>query len=142
MARELYDNGFFSQSSEERKLPETILSEIKEADSISNNGPETNSGAIPLSFLLGYYDGDGNYRGGRSARIYSSSKEILEEIKIAYKIKNNVNPLRPKLEADEIIEDSKYYITPGPKLLEQMLKTYKDSMQRKRIPDKLLNRVH
>ncbi len=142
MAEELYNNGFFSQSSKERKLPEIILSRIKEAESIGKNLSESKSGAIALSFLLGFYDGDGNYRGGRSARIYSSSKELLEEIKDVYKIKNKVNPLRPNFGEDVIKKDSMYYITPGPDLFEQMLKTYKDSMQRKRIPDKLLNKAH
>jgi hypothetical protein len=142
MTKELYDNGFFSLSSEERKLPGTILSRINEAESISDNWTENESGRIALSYLLGFYDGDGNYRGGRSGRIYSSSRELLEEIKNVYKIKNDVHPLRPSLKADEIKEDSKYYISPGPKLLEQMFNTYKDSMQRKRIPDKLLNKAH
>ena len=49
-----------------------------------------------LAFLLGFFDGDGTWNGGRSAEIYSSNKVILTDIKKKFKIKY---PIRTTKEA-------------------------------------------
>ncbi|MHA1192748.1 MAG: hypothetical protein ACTSP9_10690 [Promethearchaeota archaeon] len=47
-------------------------------------------GLLALKFLIGFYDGDGNYRGGMSTRILNSKKIFLEEIVDLFDIPNEV----------------------------------------------------
>ena len=64
MVNDLLKNGF-SSSANDRGLPDFVW--------MSNDN-------LALAFLLGFYDGDGSWFGGRSAEIYSSNKELLIQI--------------------------------------------------------------
>lgn len=58
---------------------------------------------IALAFLLGFFDGDGTWCGGRSAEIYSSNKVILMDIKRKFKIKYPVRTTKDAV-IDELSE--------------------------------------
>jgi hypothetical protein len=112
----------------------------REAKNTDYNFTETHSGKIALAFLLGFYDGDGTYMGGKQAKIYSTNKKLLEEIKSLYNIKNNIN-LQSEIYQDKSedlsIEDrtshkSVYYLTLGPEIFDGMMGSYDKSMKRKR----------
>lgn len=92
---------------------------------------------LALAFLLGFFDGDGTWYGGRSAEIYSSNKVILTDIKKKFKIKY---PIRTTKEAviDKLtgkkIHRAAHRLTLGASLYEKMMKNYAYSMKRKRNP--------
>ena len=78
---------------------------------------DTNQGRLALNFLMGFYDGDGNHRGGMAARILNSKKEFLEEIVKLYKIPNRVFITRKKKidkKTQKIVWKSLYQISLGP----------------------------
>lgn len=52
-----------------------IIEAQKEASNTGKHWIDTHSGRIALAFLLGFYDGDGTYMGGRQAKIYSTNKK-------------------------------------------------------------------
>ena len=95
---EFYDEdlGFQSSKAEQKYVPDYVVESVKEAKKISKQTNLdwwlTTPGKVALAFLLGYYDGDGSYGGGRSATIVASSKQFLEHIKELFGIKNKVNP--------------------------------------------------
>ncbi len=84
---------------------------------------------------MGFYDGDGNYRGGMSARILNSKKTFLEEIVDLFDIPNKVN-INSKYSIDKktykIIWKTGYQLHLGTDLFNQMLLSYENSLQRKR----------
>ncbi len=82
----------------------------------------TFSGRLVLAWLLGFYDGDGHYHGGRSAMIGSSSKSFLKEIKEAFMIKNPVRSY-----------NNSKSISLGPRLFDALMWSYSNSMRRKRL---------
>ena len=92
---------------------------------------------LALVFLLGFFDGDGTWYGGRSAEIYSSNKIILIDIKKKFKIKY---PIRTTKEAviDKLsgkkIHRAAHRLTLGADLYEKMMKNYAYSIERKRAP--------
>jgi len=98
---------------------------------------KTEEGRLALNFLMGFYDGDGNHHGGMSARILNSKKKFLEEVVELYQIPNKIN-INRKRKIDKktrnVVWKTSYQLFLGPKLFEQMLLSYKDSLQRKR-PD-------
>ena len=94
-------------------------------------------GRLALNFLLGFYDGDGNYRGGLSARILNSKKKFLDDIVDLFDIPNEVNINAEKFldkETNKVIWKTRYQLHLGTDLFNQMLLAYKNSLQRKR-PD-------
>ena len=93
----------------------------------STNWYYTRFGMNALSFLLGFYDGDGHYRGGLSAAIYSTNKLFLDEVKVLFEIQNRV-----RLHSVFKKYPNEYSLTLGPNLFIAMLESYKDSMRRKR----------
>ncbi len=99
--------------------------ELNERESInlikSKQWYYTKSGKLALAWLLGFFDGDGHYGGGRSASIASSSKTFLESVKRVFLSKNSVR----------IYEKSKA-LTLGPDLFDAMMWSYNKSMPRKR----------
>ena len=92
---------------------------------------------VALAFLLGYYDGDGHYIGGRQATIVASSKPFLEHIKELFGIKNKVN-LIVKPGTDQWVFDRQFtskglwQIYLGPEVFDMMMNSYEHSMRRKR----------
>ena len=121
MVEDLLKNGF-SSSANNRGLPDFVwISKEK----------------LALAFLLGFYDGDGSWFGGRSAEIYSSNKELLIQIKQAFKIEYPVRKTKDQVVDDltgQIIHRAAHRISLGAELFEDMIGSYNGSMERKRPP--------
>jgi hypothetical protein len=121
------------------KVPHIIKQVIDEAKSNNPSGQLITSyeGRLALNFLMGFYDGDGNYRGGMSARILNSKKKFLEEIADLFDIPNNVN-VNAKNYIDkntfQIIWKTRYQLHLGTDIFKQILLSYETSLDRKR-PD-------
>ncbi len=92
---------------------------------------------MALVFLLGFFDGDGTWYGGRSAEIYSSNKMILMDIKkkfkIKYPIRTTKEPVIDKLSGKKI-HRAAHRLTLGADLYEKMMRNYANRMKRKRAP--------
>ncbi len=118
-------------------VPQTIKDLINRSKAKKPDGQliETREGCLALRFLLGFYDGDGNYRGGMSARILNSKKIFLEEVADLFSISNEVN-VNAKKEFDEktgkINCKTRYQLHLGPEIFRQILLSYENSLQRKR----------
>lgn len=119
------------------KVPCIVKRLISKAKLKNPNGKLSNSkeGLLALKFLIGFYDGDGNYRGGMSARILNSKKLFLEEIANLFEVPNEVKVNAKKYidkETNKIIWKTRYQLHLGTDLFNQMLLSYEDSLQRKR----------
>ncbi|MBN1214466.1 MAG: LAGLIDADG family homing endonuclease [Candidatus Lokiarchaeota archaeon] len=73
------------KSNKDKFIPrpiKNILNRFKQ-ESIGLKIPWTKNihGKIALAWLLGFYDGDGTHKEGKTGIIYSSSRELLKEIK-------------------------------------------------------------
>ncbi len=139
------DNLQFSEFKENQiGLPDCIVYAVskakQEALKSGIDWMSTDYGLIALAFLLGYYDGDGNLdkRGNQmSVRIYSSNKKFLNQIKEVFEIENDV---LTNTEPGEIryifgkpaVSRGYYLLTLGVRVFTGMLKSFSDSMQRKR----------
>jgi intein/homing endonuclease len=141
MAADIDNLGFQSSKAEQKIVPDYVIEAIKEA---KEKTKQTNidwrlnlPGQIALAFLLGFYDGDGTYIGGKSAVIYSSSKQFLEHIKELFGIRNKVlEAIAPGKEVivfdNDFISKGSYSLALGSKLFEMMINSYQHSMKRKR----------
>ncbi len=86
----------------------------------------TASGRLALSWLLGFYDGDGHYSGGRRASLCSNSFTLMKGIEKAFMTRNPAHEY-----------ENMSFITLGPELFDAMIWSFGDSMPRKRpIPDR------
>lgn len=138
----LIDLGFDKFKSGEIGIPDFVKALIAEArQESSSTGLDwslTKSGKIALAWLLGFYDGDGTYISGRNAKIYSSNKRLLDEIKSLLGIENLVRVSYDVSEDDFIelrqIRGTKniYGLTLGPSTFDSMIQSYDKSMARKR----------
>jgi hypothetical protein len=123
------------------KVPRIIKQLIKIVRSKDDQLISSEEEQLVLNFLIGFYDGDGSYSGGMTARIINSKKDFLEEIKALYMIQNKVNT-----NAEEVVDNvtgkivwkRRYQLYIGPELFKQMLLSFEDSLQRKR-PDMYKN---
>jgi len=126
MAEDLIKNGYFN-SKNFRSLPPFVLNSIKKAKvKATNDGflwVNNHDAKIALSWLLGFYDGDGSYGEGNKAVLYSSNRELLNQIKNNFDIQNKIGTLKGQ---------SMYRINIGVNLFEAMMSSYKESMSRKR----------
>ncbi len=141
MAEKIDKLGFQSSKAEQKFVPNYLVQALKEAKKTSK---QTNidwwltlPGKVALAFLLGFYDGDGSYEGGRSAKIYANSKQFLEHIKELFEIKNKISTIRTPGEEfwafdRKYISRGFYSLALGPKLYDMMINSYEDSMKRKR----------
>jgi len=138
-SKELYNDlvrlGFFNMrgNMNARRLPDKIV--------FSNNN------CIAFAFLLGFFDGDGTYyRNTNNARIYSSSKQVLEQIKELfnikhdvkkYKISNTFAEITDEIKDNNIIREVKYsyYLVLDRERYEQMINSYSGGLNRKRPLD-------
>lgn len=141
MARDIDDLGFQGVKVKQKKLPTYVLRAVRKAKDSNENTSiewwETLSGKVALAFLLGFYDGDGSYAGGKSASIVANSKQYLEEIKEIFDIKNKLLTVRESgdkmwIFGRKIVSTGLYSLALGPKLFNMMLSSYYDSMKRKR----------
>jgi len=138
----LIDLGFDKFKSGEIGIPDFVKTLIKESKHESSNTgldwSSTNSGKRALAWLLGFYDGDGTYVSGRHAKIYSSNKRLLDEIKSLFDIENLVR-VSYDVSEDAFIElrhirskKNIYGLTLGPSTFDSMIQSYDRSMARKR----------
>lgn len=144
MAKDIDDLGFESSKSEQKSVPDYIVHALKKAKEMSElTNIEwwlTTPGQVALAFLLGFYDGDGSYKGGRKAVIYASSKPFLKQIKELFEIENRILTCKEPGE-EALVFDHKYIssgfysLALGPKLLDMMMNSYEYSMERKRPQD-------
>jgi Zn-finger protein len=81
--------------------------------------PEFNNYELNLSWLLGYYDGDGYEK---CARLYSSSLKLLEQIKERHNIDFDIKTCRNNM----------YSLYLGENFREKLCANYKFSLERKR----------
>lgn len=74
-------------------IPHIVKDLINRVRKENPNGKliKTDVGRLTLNFLMGFYDGDGNYQGDMAARILNTKKGFLDEIVDLYRIPNNVN---------------------------------------------------
>jgi hypothetical protein len=142
MVKDIDDLGFQSSKAEQKYVPNYVMESLKEAKKIVKQTKVgwwlTTPGKLALAFLLGYYDGDGEYLGGRTAKIYSSSKSFLEHISELFGIKNKVYPeTKPGEEAwafdRQYISKGLWAVYLGPEVFEMMMNSYEKSMKRKRL---------
>ncbi len=144
MAKQIDKLGFQGSKADQKYIPNYIVEALKEAKKIAKQTNIdwwlTTPGKVALAFLLGFYDGDGTYRGSRSTRIFAISKPFLEHIKELFEIKNKI--LTAKAPGEEAWAFDRKYISKGfyslalgPKLFDMMMSSYKDSMRRKRPPN-------
>ena len=135
MVEDLRKLGFFEARGEmnKRRLPCSILSRIKKDNKI---------GEVALSFLHGFFDGDGHYHGGLCGSIFSSSKPFLEHLKKIYRIDNEIRmSLHKSVPNDSqviYVKDLKgegirtsYHLTLGVELYRKMIESYKNGLKRK-----------
>jgi len=143
MAKDMDDLGFQGSKADQKFVPDYVVQALKEAKKLAKQANLDwwliTPGQVALAFLLGFYDGDGTYEGGRSARIYASSKPFLEHIKGLFGIKNKVlTTVAPREDAwvfdQKYISKGVFSLSLGPKLFDMMMNSYKDSMKRKRPP--------
>jgi len=115
----------------------SLISQAKqEALQIGVHWSETYSGKIAFGWLLGFYDGDGTYIGVRQARISSTNKKLLDDIKIYFEVQNLVYISKS---LDESLDEGYwkstkplYSLNLGPDVFVSMINSYKGSMVRKR----------
>lgn len=127
------------------RVPKVVKKEIfkakLKAKQLNIHWFNTESGKNALTWLLGYFDGDGQYvkSGWFVAKIFSSSRNILEEIKKSFESPNKVRlgrriTLTEEQKSRGTIGEC-WYLTLGPELYKAMLEAYPDSLLRKRHPD-------
>ncbi len=133
-----------------RRVPKVVKEEILkakiDATRLSIHWFNTESGKSALTWLLGYFDGDGQYvkKGWFVAKLFSASRNILEEIKDSFESPNKVRLGRRVALSEE--QKSRgtigecWYLSLGPELYKAMLEAYSNSLQRKRHPAYQKNR--
>ena len=110
------------------------LKDLKEDSEASLNLGENN---LSYSFLLGFYDGEG---GEGTTRVYSSNFAFLSQIKKIYDLKAEIRKHRRSTEfPDGVTKESSIVSTKpmfdlslGAELVNKMMNSYPDSLQRKR----------
>ena len=122
MAKQLESLGFLEFKSGHIGLLDIVKFQLSNAKNYKYWG-NTSEGKKALSFLLGFYDGDGHLKKSRTASIISNNKKLLCEIKILFGSPNNPRPNK---------NDQTYHLALGPNLLMAMMLSYRNSMQRKR----------
>ena len=147
MYNTLAELGLFGSKSERKSVPSIIQEAIrlakKEVENTGAHWSETSYGKVAHAWLLGFFDGDGQYDGHKprtskySAQIYSVSEELLKEIKDLFEIENDVRV--KQIPDDEIFVFDKlviskgfYHLTLGPDVFKRLLQSYTNSLDRKR----------
>ena len=124
----------FKNSGKVPRIIKQLINKIK-AKHPKNQLISSIESRMTLNFLIGFYDGDGNYRGGMSARILNSKKKFLEEIIDLFDIPNEVKINAEKFidkTTNKVVWKTKYQLHLGTDLFKQMLLSYENSLQRKR----------
>lgn len=90
-----------------------------------------------LTWLLGYYDEDGTYRGGKGAAIYSSNKNFLGPVKKYFDIKNKILTVAKPTEDVDVLGSytvktkGLYSLQIGEYLFDSFMDSYRFSVKRK-----------
>ena len=126
MAEDLIRNGYFN-SRNFRQLPSFVNKSLNRAKDEANiDGSlwiNKENATIALSWLLGFYDGDGSYSGGYKAVLYSSNRDLLYQIKLNFDITNKIGILK---------RQSMFRMNLGSILFKAIIQSYNDSLKRKR----------
>lgn len=91
--------------------------------------------SLSYSLLLGFYDGEG---GEGTTRIYSTNYALLSQIKKSYALKAEIRERNIEEVPDDIIKETisrskpMYDLALGAELLNKMMRSYPDSLERKR----------
>lgn len=147
MHETLKELGLFGSKSERKSVPSIIKEAIrlakKEVENTHVHWSETSYGKVAHAWLLGFYDGDGQYMGKTSprakytAQILSTSEDLLKEIKDLFEIKNRVYPKTKSGDEtyvfdESIISKGFYRLTLGSDVFKRLLESYYNSLDRKR----------
>ena len=141
MSTALKKEGLYDAESEKKSVPNFVRQAIemakKEATRKGIHWSKTSYGEIAHSWLLGFYDGDGSYRGGFSAVIGSTALVLIEEIKELFEITNDVriatHPGELQMCFDTVMFSKGFYTLHfGPDVFHRMLDSYIESLSRKR----------
>ncbi|KKN22645.1 hypothetical protein LCGC14_0913070, partial [marine sediment metagenome] len=137
MVEELEEGGITGSHDVEGDVPDFVLKAVTSAkqSGIKGSLSDSSEGKIAAAFLLGFFDGDGHYGGGMSAEIYCSKKGFLIQIKQIFGITNLIRKAKKEIVDEatgEIIRRNSWRLALGPKLFEDILLSYGNSMKRKR----------
>ena len=139
LTNDLIKNGFY-QFKKSNQFPKSIILYLMSAKNKSSKLSDSNEGKIALGFLLGFYDGDGHFNGGKGAEIYNTKKNFLLQLKDLYEIKNEIR-LDKKKQIDEntgkVLRKNCWRLAIGPDLFDEMISSYSNSMNRKRNNKKI-----
>ncbi len=113
--------------------------------------PKLKNIELMLSFLLGFYDGDGSlglyiHKNGKKTIfpcITSSNKEFLLQIKQYFKIKYDLYrqiSMKFDFKKSKIVKSKVYKLYLGTGLFKEMLKNFKESLKRKRFSIKVMEK--
>jgi hypothetical protein len=134
--------GFRSSKNELNTLPNYVVQCLDKAKKKAKQEKiewwQTLFGKVALGYLLGFYDGDGAYKGGKSAVIYAKNKRYLNHIKELFEIKNKIITTKVPGEIGLVFDqeyefEGCYRISLRPRLLEIMMNAYGGSLKRKRL---------
>ena len=139
MIRDLDRLGFF-QFKHDGELPDIVKLFITKAKREVSKNPSLRlsdiyEGRIALTFLLGFFDGDGTHRGGMSAKITNTKKTFLDQIVQYFECKNKVSLSYEEViddETGEIVRKRVWELYLGAELFQELLLSYDNSMVRKR----------
>ncbi len=134
ISQDLQKNGFFDFKSDAR-VPNFIVELIDVAKSKGEHLSDSLEGRLALSFLLGFYDGDGTYGGGSHAVIYNTRRDFLLEVKSLYGIDNRVRQVKKEVldeSTGRVVRKTIWALTLGPEIFNGMMASFINSMQRKR----------
>ena len=138
MAEDLIKYGFVDFKKGRIGLPQLVIRTLIKAKKLALKSSikyhQTIEGKCALSFLLGFYDGDGTLLKGKHARISNSNKIFLDEVKIVFRLHNRVRvTLNPeKSLVTEIFYMTHYSLNIDIETFRLMLDAFKGSMERKR----------
>lgn len=144
LIEDLKTHEFLKFKKNQVKIPESVRSVLiksnEDAIELGINWFETYSGKCALAWLLGYYDGDGTYRGGKGTAIYSSNKFFLETVKKYFNIKNRILTVAKPAESVDVLGSiavktkGLYSLQIGENLFDSFIDSYRFSLKRKRPP--------
>lgn len=136
MEQDLKKLGYLKYKSYEMGLPDIIKDTISEAKRKAERAPrwdwkDTVEGKLALSFLAGFFDGDGSYRGDLTARIFDTNKEFLDEIKEYFEIPNEPR-ISNRAEDSETRNRDLWVLHLSPEIFQAMCEAFDSPMGRKR----------
>ena len=138
MAEDLIDYGFVDFKKGRIGLPQLVIRTLNRAKNLALKSEieyhQTIEGKCALSFLLGFYDGDGTLRKGKFGILYNTNKGFLDEINILFRIYNRVRIIHfPEISLiTGIYHMTGYSLNLGLKEFKLMMNAFKGSMERKR----------